>query len=366
MYKFESKNFRCQTRDYLLDNITKFPAWMNALMTWNDCSEEKLTPVLKGKFKALLMKGGQDNKYSVVNREIIFSKIENLGSILEKIGEAFLCNIEMNSTPTYLNLENMVCLNLDITESYITAMSLQATVSALIKGENMCISRDDLALSSDEEEESMTPPKSFLKCSTETESTENSSYFSPNSDDELAKYLNSETVSNTNIKKEKIEDPEYSPPKITKKEKKGSNSRKRKRDGHESRSGHKKKKSSDENARNMEQCLKIVANLEDLDMKESNMALLAEHLDKHARGKMKSTMELMEENIPKIYDTFKVICKFTISLKKMLNRIPFKIDEQTGEPIILCGGCHLHCVGNWNLPNPTGRPPKESPPPLTK
>ena len=68
----------------------------------------------------------------------------------------------------------------------------------------------------------------------------------------------------------------------------------------------------------MEQCLKIMANLEDLDMKESNMALLTEHLDKHARGRMKSTMELMKENIPNIYNTFKVICKFTISLKKML------------------------------------------------
>ena len=63
-------------------------------------------------------------------------------------------------------------------------------------------------------------------------------------------------------------------------------------------------KSSGENTRNMEQCLKIVANLEDLDMKESNMAILAEHLDKYARGRMKSTMELMDENIPKIYDTF--------------------------------------------------------------
>ena len=41
-------------------------------------------------------------------------------------------------------------------------------------------------------------------------------------------------------------------------------------------------KSSGKNTRNMEQCLKIVANLEDLDMKESNMAILAEHLDKHA------------------------------------------------------------------------------------
>ena len=66
----------------------------------------------------------------------------------------------------------------------------------------------------------------------------------------------------------------------------------------------------------MVQCLKIVANLEELDMKESNMALLAEHLDKHTHGRMKSTMELMEENSPKIYNTFKVIYKFTILFKK--------------------------------------------------
>ena len=68
---------------------------------------------------------------------------------------------------------------------------------------------------------------------------------------------------------------------------------------------HKKRKPSDENTRNMEQCLRIMANLEDLEMKESNMALLIENLDKHAHGRMKSTMELMEENIPKIYDTLK-------------------------------------------------------------
>ena len=121
---------------------------------------------------------------------------------------------------------------------------------------------------------------------------------------------------------------------MIKKEKKGASSHKRKQDGDEKKNGHKKKKSLDENNHSMEQCLKIVANLEDLEMKERNMALLAEHL---------------------------VICKFTISLKKMLNHIPFKLDKKTGEPIILCGGCQLHCVGNWNLPNPTARPSKESP-----
>ena len=89
----------------------------------------------------------------------------------------------------------------------------------------------DLALSSEDEDSPMSPPKSFEMCKSETISmpeNENSSHFSPNSDDELAKYLNSDVTSNVNIKKEPIEDPDYSPPKIIKKEKRESINRKRK------------------------------------------------------------------------------------------------------------------------------------------
>ena len=182
---------------------------MDALQMWNDYTEEKLTSVLKAKFKAILMRGGQDNKYSVANQEIIFSKIKNLGSILEKIGEVFLCNMEMNLAPTYLNLENIVCLNVNVTEKNITAVSLQTTICGLRKGENMLISHD-LTLSSDGEDEPTDRSKTFLKCNAETESTpkyENSSYFSPNSDDELAKYLNSEVMTATISKKKKQKTP---------------------------------------------------------------------------------------------------------------------------------------------------------------
>ena len=161
MYKFQSKDFRCQTRDYLLNSISKFPSWMNALQTWNDCTEDKLTSILKTKLRAILVRGAQDNKYSVANREIVFSKIENLGNILEKIGEAFLCNVEINSAPTYLKLENAVCLNLNISEKNITAASLQATIFGLMKGENDLISHD-LALSSEDEDTSITPPKNLM------------------------------------------------------------------------------------------------------------------------------------------------------------------------------------------------------------
>ena len=58
--------------------------------------------------------------------------------------------------------------------------------------------------------------------------SDNSSSFLPNSDDELAKYLDSELMPDANIKKEKPEDPKYLPMKMIKKEKKGPSSRKRK------------------------------------------------------------------------------------------------------------------------------------------
>ena len=156
MYKFPSRDFRCQTWDYLENNISKIPLWMKALQTWNDCSEEKLTSTLKAKFKAVLVRGAQDNKYSAANREIIFSQIENLRNILEKIGEVFLCNMEMNSAPTYLNLENVVCLNLNISEKTITVDSVQATIFSLLKS-----ILHDLALCSDDEDAPITPPKVF-------------------------------------------------------------------------------------------------------------------------------------------------------------------------------------------------------------
>ena len=71
--------------------------------------------------------------------------------------------------------------------------------------------------------------------------SDNSSSFLPNSDDELAKYLDLELIPDTNVKKEKPEAPEYLPTKMIKKEKKGPSSCKRKRDGDEKKNRHKKK-----------------------------------------------------------------------------------------------------------------------------
>ena len=96
----------------------------------------------------------------------------------------------------------------------------------------------------------------------------------------------------------------------------------------------------------------IMANLNDIDMKNTDMTLLAEHLNAHTTDVMKKTCQLMDENIPKIYETFQVIVKYMLNLHKMLKSIPYEINE-AGVPTILCSSCHIHCVGNWEYSQPT-------------
>ena len=103
----------------------------------------------------------------------------------------------------------------------------------------------------------------------------------------------------------------------------------------------------------------LMKNIEHMDMKNSQMELLAKHLDEHTIGTLKSAKKLINENIPRIHEIFKVILKYTLTLEKMLKNIPYKKDDANGEPIIECAGCHLHCVSNWNLTSPSGRPTKD-------
>ena len=93
-----------------------------------------------------------------------------------------------------------------------------------------------------------------------------------------------------------------------------------------------------------------------MDMKNSDMDLLAKHSDENTQGTLKTAKKLINENLPKIHETFQVIFKYALTVKKMLKSIPYKKNE---EIMIQCVGCHLHCMSNWNLPGPSGRPRKE-------
>ena len=65
------------------------------------------------------------------NQKIIFSKIDHLGTVLQKIRETFLCNIEINNDLTHMNHVNMMSLNLHITDVDILVINLQPLVRIL-------------------------------------------------------------------------------------------------------------------------------------------------------------------------------------------------------------------------------------------
>ena len=328
--------------------MEKHPLWYNALKEHHP--EGDLTEILKSLFKTTLLEACSPEKriFVTVNRKFTFKSIDNVQTLLRSVGKIFMCNIEMNDVPLYSDLENMIILNLKITENNIQVISLLPTLCGMPSEKPIIQNELDLS-SSDSEEEVVNPPASFLAS---TSNDDNTTPFTPLGElDEL--FMANPLVI---VKEEPEDNPEYSPPiKPPKKEK---SSQKRKKEEQE-RNDNKKKKSS--SSTDEEELLKILSNLEQMDMKETDMGLLAKHLDLHTQGTMKKTINMMADNVPAIFDTFKIICKFTMTLKKMLNYIPYKIDEKMGEPIIQCAGCHLHCVGNWNLPNPTGRPTKDCP-----
>ena len=355
MYQIENARFRVNTRDYLLENMEKHPLWLEALKERHP--EGDLKEILKSLFKTTLIEACSPEKriFVTVNRKFTFKSIDNVQTLLSSVGKIFMCNIEMNDVPLYSDLENMIILNLKITENNIQVISLLPTLCGMPSEKPIIQNELDLSSSESEVEEAVNPPNSFLAS---TSNDDNTTPFTPSGElDELFNYNNPLVI----VTKE--EEPENNPDcgpsmKTPKKEK---SSRKRKKEAsstEQEKNDNKKKKSS---AADEEELLKILSNLEQMDMKETDMGLLAKHLDLHTQGTMKKTINMMADNVPAIFDTFKIICKFTMTLKKMLNYIPYKIDEKTGEPIIQCAGCHLHCVGNWNLPNPTGRPTKDCP-----
>ena len=124
MYQIENAQFRINTRDYLLNNMEKHPLWLNALKERHP--EGDLTDVLKSLFKSTLLDACSLEKrtFTTVNKKFTFKSISDVETLLTCVGKIFMCNIEMNGTTLYTTPENMMILNLKITENDIQVISL--------------------------------------------------------------------------------------------------------------------------------------------------------------------------------------------------------------------------------------------------
>ena len=87
---------------------------------------------------------------------------------------------------------------------------------------------------------------------------------------------------------------------------------------------------------------------------DGNMAKFLEHLDHHTKDLFQSTKEVLNKNLPIIYNSLATVKSFISLLGKIIKKIPHKIDPISGEITLKCKGCLLHCPQNWSLTSPPG------------
>ena len=93
---------------------------------------------------------------------------------------------------------------------------------------------------------------------------------------------------------------------------------------------------------------------------EGDMTKFLEHLDHHTKDLFQSTKEVLDENLPIIYNSLATVKSFISLLGKIIKKIPHEIDPISGEITLKCKGCLLHCPQIWSLTSPPGRPTANS------
>ena len=76
---------------------------------------------------------------------------------------------------------------------------------------------------------------------------------------------------------------------------------------------------------------------------DGDMTKFLEYLDHHTKDLFQSTKEVLDENLPIIYNSLATVKSFISLLGKIIKKIPLKIDPISGEITLKCKGCLLHC-----------------------
>ena len=76
---------------------------------------------------------------------------------------------------------------------------------------------------------------------------------------------------------------------------------------------------------------------------DGNMAKFLEHLDQHTRDLFQSTKEVLDKNLPIIYNNLATVKSFISLLGKIFLKNPHEIDPISGEITLKCKGCLLYC-----------------------
>ena len=249
---------------------------------------------------------------------MIFKHMDHLKILFTEIGKIFLCNIQINEEIVHTDVENFMILGYKVDEKNINHINWAATMFGLQStaetpghlGANLDLSNSE----EEEDEKSMEPLPSFLAVNNDAfdfdrvvnsfNDDKNTSPFEigPEKNDDIKDFLM------TNLKKEvSNEEKDFLSQETTKIEKKKNGGKHTSR-----RSGGKRKKTEEDEEEKKKKKMRkedidfkqIKNNIEEMEMKNSDMELLAKHLDENTQGTLKTAKKLINENVPKIHETF--------------------------------------------------------------
>ena len=87
---------------------------------------------------------------------------------------------------------------------------------------------------------------------------------------------------------------------------------------------------------------------------DGDMAKFLEYLDHHTKDLFQSTLKVLDENLPIIYNSLATVKSFVSLMGKIILKILHEINPISGEITLKCKECLLHCPQNWSLTSPPG------------
>ena len=87
---------------------------------------------------------------------------------------------------------------------------------------------------------------------------------------------------------------------------------------------------------------------------DGDMTKFLEHLDHRTKDLFQNTKEVLDENLPIIYNSLATVKSFISLLGKIIKNILHEIDPISSEITLKCKGCLLHCPQNRSLISPPG------------
>ena len=295
---------------------------------------------------------------------LLFSNKQKFQHFLKNFGTEFLINIYLDEELLDYEEKNPLdwLIQLNTTQNQITIKNISDNITyiiSLLDQNATTMPSPEIAEETSQKNDAITisprtdyglgmHSKNISRCQTEELDDDSFENFSDDSNSPPSTSSNKQTVQK-NLQPLKIKVPKQSKPPKCEKEKAM----------YEAKS--EKEKQTCEAKNNLKRKLKNDEKVENKGFNiDGDMTKFLEHLDHHTKDLFQSTKEVLDENLPIIYNSLATVKSFISLLGKIIKKIPHEIDPISGEITLKCKGCLLHCPQNWSLTSPPGRPTANS------